>query len=419
MNISKAEWKEICLSLLDHHSLFYKIGEIGKPILTDTIPTACVTFDKSGQFINFLFNTSFWKKSSLYEKLFVICHECLHVILNHGLRFKDSLNPMSANIAMDIIVNHTLVNRFGFVREQISGHEELCWVDTIFKDLKVNDSLISDDETAEFYLNILNKNAKKLNLNNYKLVDSHDFDESSKEFFKNLDANLSDQEKENIRKFYEKHKDQKAGDKTGGQLHFANTQKVTVKRKWESVIQKWAKRLLSHTEKNCDQWARKHRRFSMLDQNLFLPSEMEIEDLDFDNKKIQVYFYLDTSGSCWHLKDRFFAAAESLPKKYFEIRLFCFDTEVTETDLKSKKMYGGGGTKFDILEKNIQKIMKEEKTKYADAVFVITDLYGNLIKSQHPERWYWFADGHDTMIDKLSKEYLQPECKVFKLSDFV
>jgi len=65
---------------------------------------------------------------------------------------------------------------------------------------------------------------------------------SSKEFFKNLDANLSDQEKENIRKFYEKHKDQKAGDKTGGQLHFANTQKVTVKRKWESVIQKWAKR---------------------------------------------------------------------------------------------------------------------------------------------------------------------------------
>jgi len=60
---------------------------------------------------------------------------------------------------------------------KISGHEELCWVDTIFKDLKVNDSLISDDETAEFYLNILNKNAKKLNLNNYKLVDSHDFDE--------------------------------------------------------------------------------------------------------------------------------------------------------------------------------------------------------------------------------------------------
>ena len=419
MNIDKAEWKEICLSLLDHHSLFYKIGEIGKPHLTDEVPTACVTFNKDGQFINFLFNPSFWSSSSLYEKVFVICHECLHVILNHGLRFKDSLMPSIANIAMDIIVNHTLVNRFGFVREQITGYEDLCWVDTVFKKMKINGSLVSDDEIAEYYLNLLNKNSKNLNFDKFKLVDDHNFDETTKEFFEALNANLSEEEKDNIRKFYDKHKDKKTGDKPGNQLHFAEKTSIKVKKKWESVIEKWAKKMLARTDKNCDQWARKHRRFTMLDQDLFLPSEMEIEDLDFDQKKLKVFFYLDTSGSCWHLKDRFFAAAESLPKKHFDVRLFCFDTAVIETDLESRKMHGGGGTKFDILEKNIQNIMHKENTSYADAVFVITDLYGNSIKAQHPERWYWFADGNTSIIEKLAKDYLQPECKVFNLADFV
>ena len=45
-------------------------------------------------------------------KLFVICHEMLHIILNHGKRSKNTLseNKIAANMALDIVVNHSLIN---------------------------------------------------------------------------------------------------------------------------------------------------------------------------------------------------------------------------------------------------------------------------------------------------------------------
>jgi hypothetical protein len=421
--IDKKEWQDICLGLLDHHNIFYKLGEIGKPILTDSIPTACVVFNNSGQFVNFLFNKDFWNESSFYEKLFVICHECLHVILNHGMRFRDSKNPVLSNIAMDIVVNHSLVNRFGFVRENIKGYQDYCWVDTIFKSKKIHNNPIPDDEIAEYYLNLLNKEKNKDNLQNFKMVDTHNFSEQASEMqevFDYLNNNLSEEDKKGIQKFYEKHKDHKtAGDNSGGQIHIADKAKIHVKKKWESVIKNWTKKRLAYMDTNVEHWAKKHRRFSMIQDGLFLPSDTEIEDMDLSKKKIQVYFFLDTSGSCWNLKDRFFAAAESLPTKHFVVNLFCFDSTVYETDIKFRKMSGGGGTKFDILEKHIQNSIEKNNQTYPDAVFVITDLYGNKIVCEKPERWHWFVEGTPAIFNNLAKDYLQPQAKVFDLADFV
>lgn len=419
--ITKDEWKEICYALMDHHSLFYKLGEMGRPILTESIPTACVTFDKKGNYFNFLFNPTLWKNSTFYEKMFIVCHEALHIILNHGRRFKDSTNMQLSNIAIDIVVNHALVNRFGFVREQINKHEELCWIDTIFKTKKINGVDISEDENAEYYLNLLNKNAKKVNLN-VSLVDDHNFDELGDEIFDALNKELTDQEKNSLKKFIEKQdsKDKEAGANIGGRLHFADKVDVKVKKKWETVIEKWARFVLTNSDIASEQWAKQHRRFTMLGGNLFLPSESEIEDLVFDNKKLNVFFYLDTSGSCWNLKDRFFAAAESLPIKNFNVNLFCFDTEVYETDLKSRKIMGGGGTKFDIIENHIQMNTVNQNIKYPDAVFIVTDLYGNIVKPAKPERWNWFVENKNTtVLKKLKTDYIPDECKVYDLNDFV
>jgi predicted metal-dependent peptidase len=419
--ISKDEWKEICYSLMDHHSLFYKLGEMGKPILTESIPTACVTFDKKGNYFNFLFNPKLWNESTFYEKMFIVCHEALHIILNHGKRFKDSTNPQLSNIAIDIVVNHALVNRFGFVRENINKHEDLCWIDTIFKGKKINGINISEDENAEYYLNLMNKNIKKIN-SNVSLVDSHNFDEFDSEVFDILDKELTDEEKQGLKKFFDKHDDKnnQAGSVMGGKVHYAQGSKIQVKRKWETVIDRWARKIINNRDTNVDQWAKQHRRFVMLNEKLFLPSESEIEDLTFDNRKCNVYFYLDTSGSCWNLKDRFFAAAESLPKKFFEVKLFCFDTVVYNTDSASKKISGGGGTKFNILEENIQKLIESDKESYPDAVFIITDLYGNAVNPQKPERWHWFVDGPSkSVFQNLKSEYLPPECKVYSLNDFI
>ena len=113
MNIN-VDWEKLKEKLACHHSIFYKVVEMGKPYLTDKIPTAAVQFDKEGKFINFLFNEKFWKECDDYKKMFVVCHEALHIVLQHGTRFLENVDNKIANIAMDIVVNHALVRDFGF-----------------------------------------------------------------------------------------------------------------------------------------------------------------------------------------------------------------------------------------------------------------------------------------------------------------
>lgn len=159
--ISEAEWKQICCDLQDYHAVFYKIAEIGRPAFRTDINTACVTFDKAGSFVNFFFNPKFWNECQYYEKLFVICHEALHILLNHGLRFKNPDEREIANVAMDIAVNHGLLDRFGFVRDQIRNNESLCWVDTVFPGEKQSNGWpIPADESSEFYFRMLKKKLK-------------------------------------------------------------------------------------------------------------------------------------------------------------------------------------------------------------------------------------------------------------------
>jgi len=111
--------------------------------------------------------------------------------------------------------------------------------------------------------------------------------------------------------------------------------------------------VLKQNDKDHEQWARVNRRFVGIASsmsNMFLPSEMEIEEKEEEKKKIKVVFFLDTSGSCQHLAERFFKAAKSLDSKKFDVELYCFDTRCYKTSLESGRLYGFGGTSFSILE---------------------------------------------------------------------
>jgi hypothetical protein len=145
--------------------------------------------------------------------------------------------------------------------------------------------------------------------------------------------------------------------------------------------------------------------------NMFLPSEMEIEEKEDVKKRIKVMFFQDTSGSCIHLAERFFKAAKSLPTERFDIEMFCFDTQVYKTSLTSGKLYGFGGTSFSILERYIINQCKGDMRKYPKAVFVITDGYGDCIDPKYPKRWYWFLDPYYTNC-------IPKKCNTFNLSDF-
>jgi hypothetical protein len=136
-----------------------------------------------------------------------------------------------------------------------------------------------------------------------------------------------------------------------------------------------------------------------------------MDEKEEEQKKITVFFFMDTSGSCWGLKDRFFRAARSLPPEKFDIRLFCFDTQVQETDIESGRIYGGGGTAFDIIESKIQTTCRNEKIKYPKAVWIMTDGMGSRVNPEKPDRWYWFLS-HDY------RYYIPKESSIHMLKDF-
>ncbi|RTK97052.1 MAG: hypothetical protein EKK64_02320 [Neisseriaceae bacterium] len=420
--ISDKEWFEICNSLEQHHAVFYQVWKMGKPIFNTDIPTAAVQFDEVGKFIWFHFNPDFWKKLDLYNKLFVICHESLHIILNHGVRTVDvdQFNRGAINVALDIVVNHALTRSFGFDRSKIMDQDKFCWVDTVFKDKPIlnnknEKTMPQSTESFEFYYNLFDKvygygGAIDKDGNPIDSLDDHSFlgkksdrwDKAIKELSDQLTPEEKEVLKNTIKKHYQKenpknqNKNQQAGVGVGSWA-FIDVGTVKKKKKWETIIKKWSKKFIQVSDKEVEQWARINRRLSVLRSEMFLPSDMEVEHFQRDKPRTVVYFFMDTSGSCYDLAGRFFAAASSLPEDSFDVRLLCFDTKVEETTLESKKVYGGGGTCFKIIEDFIQKDIAEKNLNYPEAVFIITDGYGTNVSPQHPEKWNWFLTANNSV----------------------
>jgi predicted metal-dependent peptidase len=416
------EFFKLSRRLEAHHAVFYQLWELGKPVFTSSIPTAAVRFNKKGRCIEFLFNLQFWKELTDDQRVFIIAHECLHVILNHGLRCNndDEGNQRASNVAMDVVVNELLLNQFGFERKHIDPEMKYCFMESIFKDEKTGKvrTDVEPDQHYEYYYNRLPEASKIIQ---YVLVDIHDLmngDESGEAIAKLNDA-LTPEDKESLRKVLEKHgklkeKESNRGTEKGGEWKFMDTRPVPPKRKWETVIKKWTQKFIKNDFDFFEHWARANRRIMELPEDVILPNEMELQDSP-DEGRIVVYFFLDTSGSCAHLADRFWKAAKSLPKARFDKRLFCFDTSVYPVDEKKGELFGFGGTSFDIIEAAIQNdiaLQKDDKKKYPAAVFVITDGYGNRVVPQFPKKWYVFLTEYSRDTD------FPKEVHKFKLSDY-
>lgn len=411
---------DIALQLECYHAIFSKLWHMGKPVFTQEISTAAIKFNKNGDFLEFVFNYDFWKSLDANNKLFVICHEAMHVILNHGHRSKDSKNKNAANVAMDIVVNHLLVDKFGFIREKILNHQQYCWIDTIFKNKK---SKINSDESYEYYYNNFEKKygdgMPGDGTTEPKLVDNHDYlnstqeDGLQKQIYEKFLQEMSEEESKCIKELLKESNE--AGRSLGSWFDISLKNKKT-KKKWETVIKKWELLDKNYDSiKDVEQWAMINRRMTSLSEGMFLPSNQEVIEFEFENKKIDVLFFIDTSGSCISYKDRFFDSAMSLDKNKFQVRIFSFDTAVEEFDLKNKNsFYGGGGTSFVILENYIYNMIETKQiTKYPNAVFVITDGYAcDVIKPKYPKKWHWF------LTEYSSESCIDKNCNIFKLNNY-
>lgn len=421
MEISSEEFLSLSRKLQRHHSIFEKFFKLGNPIFTDKIKTAAVEFDRIGECINFYINPDFWKTQSEEQKQFVIAHECLHVLFYHGVRaslLEDQESRKNANLAMDVVVNHTLEDSFGFDRKEVDPNGNYCWIDTVFP----NNKHVQKGKSFEYYYNFLKSNPPPQGGKGQKgesgggkdLVDDHDFLESfnDKKFEEQVQDILNNYDTQDVHQMVdEETKDikkeiQQAGLEPGQLKKIATLTKRIIKKKWETVIKRWTQKF--NFDKEEEQWVRKNRRMASMPSDLMLPSEQEVEIEE--KTKITVYFFQDTSGSCSHLADRFFAAAASLDPNRFNVVMHCFDTKVYPTTLESKQLYGFGGTTFTCIEEYIQQQVRMGK-KYPAAVFVITDGYGDNVKPEMPDKWYWF----------LSCDYKQcipATCNTYMLADY-
>lgn len=435
------------LNELDYkHGSFYHLWEMGRPRFVQgeeakRVLTGAVSFSREGHFLEFLINEDFWKTLNWEQKTFLIGHECLHVTYNHGYRLfrhaKSQYDATLMNFACDIVINHRLVE-LGFNRKQIDPDNKFCWLDTVFPD---RDD-VKPNRSSEYYYKKLREQSDEM-LDKLKemltTVDQHmagdgEGEESEKveEFqdmtgiLEELADRLTDQEMNEVAKdFEEKHKEldeeinkdvpqsKEPGTSPGNILKRVQIRKVKQLEKWETVIKRWVKKTLLDEFQIEEQWARTARRFELLEQtDLILPSEMETDEPLKEKHKVGVYFFMDTSISCVEYADRFWKAAASVPQKYFDVRLFCFDTAVYETSLESGELKGFGGTAFAPIEREIQQIMNQEDKSYPDAVFLITDGWGNDVHPQHPDRWHWF------MTEGYRTSNVPKKSHVHKLEDF-
>lgn len=408
---------DIAKKLQHHHYFFRSFWDIGNPIVGkhNGLSTAAITFDSSGDAINLIIDEDFWNNLDEHTKLFVICHEMSHIILNHGYRFIEYFNTpdfCTMNTAADVVINEMLCKSFGFFRNKLL--EQLntrgCWMDTVFKD----DYSVLSNESTEYYFNYLKKNAR-CDIDNLFRIDEHkilsDADAQGiidvlhkNGVFQNIDPSLIKKMPKDSDSFVRS----ASGEGAWQDVHT----KKTVKKKWETIIKKWESFQIKETIESNERWDRVNPRYSqIISDGIHLPTNHNVLDDYRIKDKIDVFFFLDTSGSCIGLKDRFFTAANSLNPKRFNIRLFCFDTKVVEINIKDNKVYGGGGTSFSIIENKIQSIMQKENKSYPTAVWIITDGYGSAVSPQKPENWNWF-------LTSKYVNYIPTASKVYKLSDF-
>lgn len=419
------DYINIMNSLTKFHALFSEFWSVGYITETHRIPTAAVTFDEVGQSLEFLINPEFWKDLSFTDKQFVICHECLHLYLDHGPRIRFLKDKNIANIAADLVVNHYLIDKFNFDRDQLSfipigGVENLIWLDSP----SLREFKLPPSKSMENYYNLLIANIPECDLST---LDSHEFSEDNSEgsksgledFVNRITENTSIEEVEDFMSKINSNSDESsevnssmaAGNIPGSLTKKIVLSKVVKKKTWERLFKEnLCKSKGPEITVPKEQWSRENRRFTCLDKNLMIPSEVDTEVIE--KSRINVWLFQDTSGSCAHYAERFFKAARSIPEDKFNVRGFCFDTQVYEVDYKKGELRGFGGTYFHIIEQYIQNLINKEECDYPEYVFIVTDGYGDYVYPKYPERWHWLLTEYNC------HDYIPQSSKKLLLSNF-
>lgn len=420
---------EVTEEFIQFNPLFYTAWMLGTPVIVnnESVPTAAVAFNKEGTAVEYLFNESFWNTLTPYERAFVFAHETLHVFLNHGKRGMTSteVDIVILNIAMDVVINESLLSDFKFDRTRLPKlTSTIYFFDTIFKNPTYFNPPLDDshrNKSVEYYYNLL-KNISDDKLN-YLIGDESMFilgnsiesmcDENNMDTIKEMikdsvGAKLTEEERKELEDIAKKSLQHGKFAGTDAGSGFIDYSYIKVKKvlTWKQLIKKITN--FSYAMKDVDRWMPRNRRVHHIKNELFLPSV--IEDEYHDKIKPQLFVFLDTSGSCYDISEKFYKALQSIPLDHFIIKAFGFSTSVYE--IQNGRLLDFGGTNFSIIENKIQHLINSTHIRYPDLVFVITDGYGTHVSPKYPKRWHWFLSEYSC------KTYIPKNSNSYKLSEF-
>jgi predicted metal-dependent peptidase len=410
-HLNREELLEISASLEDYHEVFYHFWSMSSISFIDSpkMPTACVSFADVKPRI--MLNYDFWYDLTKKEQLFVICHECFHVILDHENRNGKTVYPDASfqeiNIAQDIPINE-LIRHFGFNRDDIREWEKYCWIDTVFKGLE---HLIKRNETFLYYLGELLKYKPKTLPDT---VDQHGDQEGGEECSGQTCNQKSDKktdtEKENARAVAEELLEkfssedlQKLKDVVGKEAGIISgmldhqLKKVTKSSKvnFYHIIRKLKKTAIKQKETVRESFVNEDRRFNDIinSHGVILPGSFDVKKPFKD--KLSIAVFMDVSGSCISYLDTFNKVIQAFEKekKLFDTRMFIFDTVIKEVS-PGDKIRVGGGTSFSIIEDQCLKL--EAESRYPDCVVVITDGFGDRVSPKASTKWVWLLTSNSS-----------------------
>lgn len=421
---------ELTSSLSKYNELFYALHEIGVPTLTTTVETACVGF-RNDDTLLFHFNPEWMDTLTDYEVKFVFCHEALHIVYQHGLRGKSMMFRNIANIAADICVNDSLIYHFCFERERlpklglVKNHDDKkdtktysAWFDNVFSPEMIAAYDIRRGQNMEYYYNILTSIHKEEldailaiieSMDDHEILIETSTEENNKATAERIEGELSNPRK--LQGLIEHQLSSPAGSGGATGWTFVPRKKVRKNDRWEQIIMQWAKsRIKSYYKQRFINEPRRYMDVLSKRKDVSLPGPHECK-MKIPQKK-KVLAFLDVSGSCTDLAPTFFYALESIPKEYFEVIPFAFDTSVVAINMEDRRLPSGGGTSFCILEDAVQSYMKENNEQYPEGIFVLTDGYGDDIKPQIGARWHWFLSKGG------SKQNIPDDCHVYDLEKY-
>lgn len=316
--------------------LFLSIIQMLKVIEDPNIPTAQVELLDNRKLVMKI-NRKFMEQLTIPQKLYVIIHECSHVLFHHFSRL-DKANQKLANIATDAVINSLIESSYVEVERPLSDIVSISQLEKMrFISQEEIESLgkSRDDLTSEDVYHLLEN---KVN-NVLKVLKS--FDDHEK-----LPQNLPDDYEVIIEQVIKQIENNVYGDKTA---NFIKRLKASLKKYFP-----FKQVLTTILEKKKLDYSRPNRRMKI--KNIFIPR------YKFD-KKAKIYAMVDVSGSTWDYIDDFVAYIRSLPN--FEELMFIDTTikTVSKGGEIPKIIKGGGGTDLNPGFRRWAEIEEKNKTK--------------------------------------------------------